>query len=186
MTNFGYTLMTEQSDPRDLVRDARRAEAAGFDFEVMSDHYSPWLEAQGHAPYAWATLGAVSQVTERVELMTYVTCPTIRYHPAVVAQKAATVQILSAAGSPWGWAPGRTSTSTSSAGGGPRSGAARAAGRGDRHHRRALRRRPLRLRGATFPGRVGPLWDLPETRVPIAVAVSGDRSIADFAGRADT
>src|SRR5581483_10499876 len=70
-------------------------ERAGFDFEVMSDHYSPWLDSQGHAPYAWATLGAVSQATERVELMTYVTCPTMRYHPAVGAQKAATVGVLS-------------------------------------------------------------------------------------------
>ena len=95
MTGYGYTLMTEQSGPRDIVRYAAAAERAGFDFEVMSDHYSPWLDEQGHASYAWAMLGAITQVTERVELMTYVTCPTMRYHPAVVAQKAATVQALS-------------------------------------------------------------------------------------------
>jgi G6PDH family F420-dependent oxidoreductase len=95
MTRFGYTLMCEQSGPRELVRDAARAERAGFDFEVISDHYFPWLDSQGHAPNAWATLGAVAQVTERVELMTYVTCPTVRYHPAVVAQQAATVGLLS-------------------------------------------------------------------------------------------
>ena len=95
MPRFGYTLMTEQSGPRDLVRYAVAAEQVGFDFEVCSDHYSPWLVAQGHAPYAWTVLGAVAQATERVELMTYVTCPIIRYHPAVVAQKAATMQVLS-------------------------------------------------------------------------------------------
>ena len=95
MTRFGYTLMTEQSGPRELVRYAVAAEAAGFDFEVSSDHYSPWLTEQGHSPYAWAVLGAVAQATERVGLMTYVTCPTIRYHPAVVAQKAATLGLLS-------------------------------------------------------------------------------------------
>ncbi|SDJ47873.1 F420-dependent oxidoreductase, G6PDH family [Frankineae bacterium MT45] len=95
MTRFGYTLMCEQSGPRALVRDAARAEEAGFDFEVISDHYSPWLESQGHSPNAWATLGAVAQVTQRVDLMTYVTCPTVRYHPAVVAQQAATVGLLS-------------------------------------------------------------------------------------------
>ncbi len=95
MTKYGYTLMTEQSGPRELVRDAQTAEHAGFDFEVMSDHYSPWLDSQGHAPNAWATLGAVAQATERVELMTYVTCPIMRYHPAVVAQQAATVGLLS-------------------------------------------------------------------------------------------
>jgi len=95
VTNFGYTLMTEQSGPRELVRYASAAEQAGFDFEVMSDHYSPWLTEQGHAPYAWSVLGAVAQATSRVGLMTYVTCPSMRYHPAVVAQKAATVQLLS-------------------------------------------------------------------------------------------
>ena len=62
---------------------------------MSSDHYSPWLTEQGHAPYAWTVLGAVAQATERLELMTYVTCPTMRYHPAVVAQKAATLHLLS-------------------------------------------------------------------------------------------
>jgi len=95
VTRFGYTLMTEQSGPKDLVRYAVAAEHLGFDFEVSSDHYFPWLDAQGHAPYAWTLLGAVAQATERVELMTYVTCPTLRYHPAVVAQKAATLGVLS-------------------------------------------------------------------------------------------
>ena len=95
MTNFGYTLMTEQSGPRELVRYATAAEQAGFDFEVCSDHYFPWLDTMGHAPYAWGVLGAVAQATEQVGLMTYVTCPTMRYHPAVVAQKAATIGLLS-------------------------------------------------------------------------------------------
>lgn len=95
MTRIGYTLMCEQSDPRDLVRDAIRAEQVGFDFEVISDHYSPWLASQGHAPNAWATLGAIAYATHRVDLMTYVTCPIMRYHPVVVAQQAATVGLLS-------------------------------------------------------------------------------------------
>jgi len=95
MTNFGYTLMTEQSGPRALVDYAVAAERLGFDFAVSSDHFSPWLTEQGHSPNAWVTLGAVAQATERMELMTYVTCPTVRYHPAVVAQQAATLQLLS-------------------------------------------------------------------------------------------
>src|ERR687890_1579731 len=95
MVRFGYTLMTEQTGPKELVQYAARAEEVGFDFEVSSDHYFPWLSAQGHAPYAWSVLGAVAHVTERVELMTYVTCPILRYHPAVVAQKAATLGVLS-------------------------------------------------------------------------------------------
>jgi G6PDH family F420-dependent oxidoreductase len=95
MVRFGYTLMTEQAGPSALVRDATAAERAGYDFEVMSDHFFPWLDSQGHSPNAWVTLGAVASATEQVELMTYVTCPIIRYHPAVVAQQAATVGLLS-------------------------------------------------------------------------------------------
>src|SRR6195952_5327705 len=95
VVRFGYTLMTEQSGPKELVDYAISAEDVGFDFEVSSDHFSPWLTTQGHAPNAWTMLGAVAQATERVELLTYVTCPTMRYHPAVVAQQAATLQILS-------------------------------------------------------------------------------------------
>src|SRR5213082_3680259 len=95
MTFIGYTMMCEQAGPKQLVRDVTLAEQAGFDFAVISDHYQPWLESQGHSPYAWSVLGAAAQATERIPLMTYVTCPTVRYHPAVVAQKAATMQILS-------------------------------------------------------------------------------------------
>ncbi len=95
MASIGYTLMGEQRGPRDLVDDARQAEAAGFDFAVFSDHFHPWLEEQGHSPYAWSVLGAVSVATARMPLMTYVTTPILRYHPVIVAQKAATVALLS-------------------------------------------------------------------------------------------
>lgn len=70
MTRFGYTLMTEQSGPKQLVSYGVGAEQVGFDFEVSSDHYFPWLDAMGHAPYAWTVLGPVAQATERVELVT--------------------------------------------------------------------------------------------------------------------
>ncbi|MEJ7763510.1 MAG: TIGR03557 family F420-dependent LLM class oxidoreductase [Thermomicrobiales bacterium] len=95
MTAFGYTMMCEQSRPAQLVHDLQAAEAAGFDFSVISDHFNPWLESQGHAGYAWSILGAAAQATTTIPLMTYVTCPILRYHPAIVAQKAATVQALS-------------------------------------------------------------------------------------------
>ncbi|HZP27801.1 MAG TPA: TIGR03557 family F420-dependent LLM class oxidoreductase [Acidimicrobiia bacterium] len=95
MPRIGYTMMCEQAGPKQLVRDVALAEEAGFDFAVISDHYFPWLDAQGHSPYAWSVLGAAANATERIPLMTYVTCPTRRYHPAVVAQKAATMQLLS-------------------------------------------------------------------------------------------
>lgn len=95
MVQIGYTMMCEQRAPQDLVTDVVLAEQAGFDFAVISDHYHPWLEAQGHGGYAWSVLGAAAARTERIPLMTYVTCPTVRYHPAIVAQKAATMALLS-------------------------------------------------------------------------------------------
>ena len=119
--HFGYTLMAEQSGPRDLVNYAVAAERAGFDFEVCSDHYSPWLLSQGHSPYAWSVQGAVAQATSQVELATYVTCPIIRYHPAVVAQKAATLQLLSEGRFILGLGSGENSTNTSRARAGRRS-----------------------------------------------------------------
>ncbi len=95
MTDFGYTAMCEQTPVRELVTDLQSAEAAGFDFSAMSDRSFPWLEAPGRSGYAWSVLGAAAQATRRLPLMTFVTCPIFRYHPAVVAQKAATMGVLS-------------------------------------------------------------------------------------------
>ncbi|MFC4112064.1 TIGR03557 family F420-dependent LLM class oxidoreductase [Nonomuraea zeae] len=95
MVQIGYTLMSEQTPARELVDYAAAAERVGFDYAVISDHYFPWIEEMGHSPYCWSVLGAAAQVTERLPLMTYVTCPIMRYHPAVVAQKAATMGVLS-------------------------------------------------------------------------------------------
>ena len=94
MVKLGYKLMTEEHGPADLVRNAKRAEQAGFDFAAISDHYFPWLEEQGHAPFAWSVLGAVAEATEHLGLMTSVTCPIMRYHPAIIAQAAATMGLL--------------------------------------------------------------------------------------------
>ncbi|HEY3764553.1 MAG TPA: TIGR03557 family F420-dependent LLM class oxidoreductase [Gaiellales bacterium] len=95
MTKYGYTLWCEGNDPRDLVSQAIAAEDAGFEFLVISDHYHPWLPEQEHSGFAWSILGAVAQATETIELATMVTCPIIRYHPAIIAQAAATVSVLS-------------------------------------------------------------------------------------------
>jgi G6PDH family F420-dependent oxidoreductase len=95
MVKLGYKLMSEEHGPVELVRNAKRAEAAGFDFAAISDHFFPWIEEQGHAPLAWTVLGAIAQATERIGLMTAVTCPTMRYHPAIIAQGAATLGLLS-------------------------------------------------------------------------------------------
>ncbi|EJW10286.1 glucose-6-phosphate dehydrogenase [Rhodovulum sp. PH10] len=95
MLQIGYKLMSEEHGPAELVRNAVRAEEAGFDFAAISDHFLPWIEEQGHAPFAFAVLGAIAQATERLGLMTAVTCPTMRYHPAIVAQATATLALLS-------------------------------------------------------------------------------------------
>jgi G6PDH family F420-dependent oxidoreductase len=95
MIKFGYKMMSEEHGPAALVRNAVRAEQAGFDFAAISDHFSPWLDEQGHSPFAWSVLGAAANATSRIGLMTAVTCPIMRYHPAIVAQAAATIGLLS-------------------------------------------------------------------------------------------
>lgn len=94
MTSFGYTLSAEEHDPRDLVRHARQAEEVGFDFVSMSDHYHPWVSAQGHSPFVWSVLGAIAGCTERVGVGVGVTCPILRIHPAILAQATATTSLL--------------------------------------------------------------------------------------------
>lgn len=95
MAKFGYKLMAEEHGPSDLGRNAVRAEQAGFAFAEISDHFSPWLEEQGHSPMAWLVLAAIANSTRRLGLMTGVTCPIMRYHPAIVAQMTATLALLS-------------------------------------------------------------------------------------------
>jgi G6PDH family F420-dependent oxidoreductase len=91
---IGYKLFAEAFSPKDLVAQAVRAEEAGFDFVEISDHYHPWLFSHEHSGFAWSILGAIAAQTERIELATGVTCPFLRYHPAVVAQAAATTALL--------------------------------------------------------------------------------------------
>ncbi|WP_344042909.1 TIGR03557 family F420-dependent LLM class oxidoreductase, partial [Nocardioides panacihumi] len=186
MTRFGYTLMTEQSGPRELVSYAVGAERAGFDFEVCSDHYSPWLTEQGHAPYAWSVLGAVAQATDRVGLMTYVTCPTLRYHPAVVAQKAATLGLLSDGRFTIGLGSGENLNEHTVGSGWP--------GLETRHEMlaeaieiiRELHRGELvTFRGEHFDVDSSRVWDLPDEPVRLAVAVAGERAVERFAPLAD-
>lgn len=87
-------LAGEEHAPRDLVRNARRAEEAGFDFVSISDHYHPWVSAQGHSPFVWSVLGAIAASTELVRVGVGVTCPTMRIHPAILAQASATTSLL--------------------------------------------------------------------------------------------
>lgn len=186
MTNWGYTLMTEQSGPKELVRYAIAAEEVGFDFEVSSDHYSPWLTSQGHAPYAWSLLGAVAQATERVELMTYVTCPTMRYHPAVVAQKAATMALLSDGRFTLGLGAGENLNEHVVGEGWPSVDARHDALVEALEIIRELHTGELvTYDGEYFRVDSARVWDVPDGGVPIGVAVSGQKSVEHFAPLAD-
>jgi G6PDH family F420-dependent oxidoreductase len=177
MVEWGYTMMCEQAGPRALVEDVVAAEQAGFDFAVISDHYFPWLDEMGHSPYAWSVLGAAAWATERIPLMTYVTCPTFRYHPAVVAQKAATIQLLSQGRFTLGLGSGENLNEHVVGQGWPSADV-----RQDRLAEAITIIRELfgggyvNYRGAHYTVESAKLWDLPETAPPIGVAVSGKQS----------
>ncbi len=179
MVAIGYTMMCEQRSPRDLVRDVVHAERAGFDFSVISDHYHPWLEEQGHAGYAWSILGAAAQATVRIPLMTYVTAPIIRYHPAIVAQKAATMALLAEGRFRLGLGAGEQLNE-------------HVVGRGyppvDVRHemlteaveiiQRLFGGGYVTYHGKHFAVEGAKLFDRPETPAPIGIAVSGKQSCA--------
>jgi G6PDH family F420-dependent oxidoreductase len=178
--------MTEQSAPTSLVDYAVRAEDVGFDFEVMSDHYFPWLDSQGHSPYAWSVLGAVAQATRRTGLMSFVTCPTLRYHPAVVAQKAATMGLLSEGRFTLGLGAGENLNEHVVGAGWPAV--------DERHEMLAeavqiiaalFEGDLLSFRGDHFQVDSARLWDVPDDPVEIGVAVSGRQSVEIFAALAD-
>ncbi|MFD3873244.1 LLM class F420-dependent oxidoreductase [Streptomyces sp. NPDC058623] len=183
MVRFGYTMMTEQAGPRELVQHVAAAERAGFDFSVTSDHYFPWLASQGHAPYAWSVLGAAAQATSTIPLMTYVTCPTVRYHPAVVAQKAATMQLLSEGRFRLGLGSGENLNEHVVGPGWPAA-----------HVRLEMLEEAVQIirdlldggsvnhHGQYFDVENAKLWDLPDRPPPIGIAVSGKRS-CELAGR---
>lgn len=179
---FGYKLMSETTGPKDLVRNARLAEDAGFDFVGLSDHYLPWLESHGHSPFAWSVLGAIAETTERVGIATGLTCPIIRYHPAIIAQAAATIGVMS---------EGRFTL---------------ALGAGERlnehvvgygwppvHHRHGMLREAVEIMQGLWQGGLyshsgeyyevesARVYDLPEEPVPIVIGISGKKS-ATLAG----
>lgn len=93
MTTFGYFLSCEEFTPRQILEQATLAQDAGFERLWISDHYHPWTSDQGESAFVWSIIGALSQVTD-LPVTTAVTCPTVRIHPAVIAQAAATSAVL--------------------------------------------------------------------------------------------
>jgi G6PDH family F420-dependent oxidoreductase len=102
MVQYGLTLSSEEHPPSKLVEMAVAAEEAGFDFVSVSDHFHPWIGEQGHSPFVWSVLGAISQATHRLKVGVGVTCPTVRIHPAINAHAAATAACLLEGRFTWG------------------------------------------------------------------------------------
>lgn len=180
---LGYTMMTEQAGPKELVSHVVGAEEVGFDFAVSSDHFFPWLDSMGHSPNAWVTLGAAAQATSRIDLMTYVTCPIIRYRPAVVAQQAATLQILSDGRFTLGLGSGENLNEHVVGEGWPP-----VAVRQEMFAEAVQLIKELlagdgytTFHGDYFDADGAKIWDLPEGGVPIGIAVSG-KSSCELAG----
>jgi coenzyme F420-dependent glucose-6-phosphate dehydrogenase len=91
MVQIGYTLSSEEFRPMELVEQAVKAEELGFAFSSISDHFHPWMDSQGHSPFAWSVLGGIAARTTRIPIMTGVTALSWRYHPAILAQAVATI-----------------------------------------------------------------------------------------------
>jgi G6PDH family F420-dependent oxidoreductase len=91
---IGCFISSEEWGPKDLIAQAAQAQQAGFEGLWISDHYHPWNDAQGHSGFVWGTIGAIAQAAPGMHVTTAVTCPTMRIHPAVIAQAAATAAVL--------------------------------------------------------------------------------------------
>lgn len=182
--SLGYKASAEQFGPRVLLDFAVAAEANGFDSVFVSDHFQPWRHSDGHAPFAFAWLGAVGERTERVALGTSVVTPTFRYHPAVVAQAFGTLGSLH---------PGRIILGVGT--GEHLNEGALGIEWPDNKERFARLREAVRLirqlwteQSVTFDGeyyhtRNATIYDRPDQPVPIYIGAGGPQ-VAKYAGRA--
>jgi G6PDH family F420-dependent oxidoreductase len=175
---IGYALSSEEHPANDLVRYAQEAERCGFRYASISDHFHPWIDRQGESTFVWSVMGGIAATTERLGLGTGVTCPIARYHPAIVAQQAATLQILSDGRFTLGLGAGENLNEHVVGEGWPPADV-----------RQDMLVEAIRIirdlfdgegytnfRGEHFDVESAKLWDLPEKRVPIGVAVSGQQS----------
>ena len=176
---IGYKLIAEANGPEELVRQTVEAEQAGFAFVEISDHFHPWLPEQGHSPFAFSVLAAAAMRTERIRLATGVTCPIMRYHPAIVAQAAATTALLADGRFTLGIGAGERLNEHVIGGGWP-----------SVRIRHEMLREALEIIRLLWSGgshsyagnhltlEDARVWDLPEVAPEIAVAISGPKSAA--------
>lgn len=176
---IGYKLFAEDVAPKELIRRAVEAERAGFDFVEISDHFHPWLPEHQHSPFAWAILSAIAAKTDSLRLATGVTCPSIRYHPAIIAQAAATLQIISDGRFTLGIGAGERLSERIVGQGWPEV--------GDRHRRLREALEIIRLlwsggthsyRGDFLQLQDARVYDLPDVLPEIVVAAGGPQSAA--------
>ena len=183
MLQIGYKLSSEEFGPNDLVRHAARAEEAGFTFALISDHYHPWIDKQGQSPFVWCVIGGVAEATSKLQLGTGVTCPTVRIHPAIVAQAAATAAAMMEGRFFLGVGTGENLNEHVVGRGWPETAV--------RQERLAEAIEVLRLlwqggyqshHGRHYTVENARLYTLPKTPPPLMIAVGGPRS-AELAGR---
>jgi coenzyme F420-dependent glucose-6-phosphate dehydrogenase len=183
MISLGYKLSSEEQSAADLVRYAQMAQDTGFGFALISDHYHPWIDRQGQSPFVWSVLGAIAQATQRLTVGTAVTCPTMRIHPAIIAQAAATTATLMPGRFFLGVGTGENLNEHVVGQGWPETEV--------RQARLEEAIEVIRLlwkggnqsyHGRHFTVENARLYSLPETPPPLYVAVGGRRS-ADLAGR---
>ena len=176
---LGLTLSSEEHGPRRLVELARMAEGHGFDFVSISDHYHPWITEQGHSPFVWGVLGAIAEATDQIEVGVGVTCPTVRIHPAILAQAVATASLLLEGRLTWGVGSGENLNEHIL---------------GDRWPPAAVRLQMLseavevirRLwsedsvthRGTHYTVEDARIMDKPDTQVPIVVSAFGEKAVS--------
>lgn len=179
---IGTKLCSEERSATDLVRDAVRAEEAGFDFAAISDHLHPWVSAQGESPFVWSVLGGIAAVTDGIEVGTAVTCPTIRMHPVNVAHAAATAASMLRGRFFFGVGTGEWLNEHVTGAPWPRPG-----------RRREMLREAVGLmrnlwagevvtrRGDHFTVEAAKLYSLPDQPIPVFVAAGGEQA-AQLAG----
>src|SRR5262245_958069 len=183
MISLGYKLSSEEQSATDLVRYAQMAQDTGFTFALISDHFHPWTDRQGQSPFVWSVLGAIAQATQRLSVGTAVTCPSMRIHPATIAQAGARTARLM---------PGRFFRGVGT--GETRNGPVVGQGWPETEVRQARLEEAIEVirllwkggnqshHGRYFTVENARLYSLPDTPPPLYVAVGGRRS-ADLAGR---